>query len=175
MRYLNPFFLSKASSNVRPSSRAASSIRSRLAPVIFSSSSFSNCWFCLTSMQRMTVKVKYSINNVIMGDVRAWLTKCQNGGESERGYANKHGLVVVGSPFGFPSVGSDPITAYMMLGCKLRVLGMTDRFPKFPKPLTIPMAADRLAGGLGTALETHTRVRANPVERNFRHVQGWQL
>ena len=83
--------------------------------------------------------------------------------------------MVVGSPFGFPSVGSDPITAYIMLGCKLRVLGTTDKFPKFPKPFTIPIAADRLAGGLGTALDTHTRVRANPVEKNFRHVQGRQL
>lgn len=38
----------------------------------------------------------------------------------------------------------------------------TDRLPILPTPLTRAIAADRFAGGRGTALDTHTRVIANP-------------
>ena len=38
------------------------------------------------------------------------------------------------------------------------------RLPIVPKPFTIPIAADRLAGGRGIAFDTHTNVNENPVE-----------
>ena len=40
----------------------------------------------------------------------------------------------------------------------------TYRLPIVPKPFTIPIAADRLAGGRGMAFDTHTNVNENPVE-----------
>ena len=39
----------------------------------------------------------------------------------------------------------------------------TYRFPRFPNPLTSPIAADRFAGGRGTAFATHTNVSVNPA------------
>ena len=41
----------------------------------------------------------------------------------------------------------------------------TYRLPMFPKPFTMPMAADRFAGGRGIALATHTIVSAKPTHK----------
>ena len=41
-------------------------------------------------------------------------------------------------------------------------MNVTDKFPIFPNPLTIPMAAARFVGGRGIALDTHTNVKAKP-------------
>ena len=38
----------------------------------------------------------------------------------------------------------------------------TNKFPRLPNPFTIPIAADRFAGGRGIALDVHTNVRAKP-------------
>ena len=40
------------------------------------------------------------------------------------------------------------------------------RIPIPPKPFTIPIAADRLAGGRGMAFDTHTNVNAYPAEEH---------
>lgn len=49
----------------------------------------------------------------------------------------------------------------------VRILCLEDqdphRFPRLPKPLTIPIAAARFAGGRGIALDVHTNNSANPL------------
>jgi hypothetical protein len=39
------------------------------------------------------------------------------------------------------------------------------KFPKFPNPLTRPMATERFAGGRGIALATQTNVNVKPARQ----------
>ena len=43
----------------------------------------------------------------------------------------------------------------------------TYRLPRFPIPLTSPMAAARLAGGRGIEFDTQTSERAKPTNSNI--------
>ncbi len=44
---------------------------------------------------------------------------------------------------------------------------LTYKFPRLPIPLTIAILTERLAGGRGIALETHTAVSAKPKAVNM--------
>ena len=104
-------------------------------------------------------------------------TKCQSPAEDERRKTDEHRLMVVWGPGRFPGERTDTSQVRGKNEVRDMVrLRMREayRLPMLPKPFTIPIAADRLAGGRGMAFDTHTNVNANPAKKHEQHgKQGW--
>lgn len=160
-RYLITLFFSSASLKVRPSNLAASSIRSRFASVSSASSASSSCWFCLTIIHRITCTIEWCQQKWKYAN-RIIFTICQKGAQAKTSYSNEHRLVIVRTPLCLPDEGTYPIHSGQISMNKVIRIWYTHRFPIFPKPFTIPIAAERFEGGRGIALDTHTSVRAKP-------------